>query len=183
MSEETAIKLDSLTGISEGVFINQTPGTWSLVSEETLPEGVIALSATQIDEATNESAPSDPASIEIDLTVGALVIDALPATTNTTPTITGVGDSGATVVVLIDATNSGIADTVLGPTVVQPNGTWSVTSLATLPEGVLRIVAYQTDAAGTVSPTTTSSIEIDTTPPRCTSHRCARCNERPDANN
>ena len=165
VTEGTAVKLDSLTGISERVNVAPTAGTWSLVSSVILPEGVIALSATQIDEATNESDPSDPASIEIDLTVGALVIDALPATTNTTPTITGVGDSGATVVVLIDATNSGIADTVLGPTVVQPNGTWSVTSLATLPQGVLRIVAYQTDAAGTVSPTTTSSIEIDTTPP------------------
>jgi hypothetical protein len=132
----------------------QADGTWSFVSAVTLTEGVIDLLATQIDEATNVSGDSDPASIEIDLTVGALVIDALGVTTNNLPTITGTGDPGATVVVLIDATNSGIANAILGPVVVAGDGSWAVTPPLPLVEGLLSIVAYQTDEAGTVSPLT-----------------------------
>ncbi|MYM39404.1 Ig-like domain-containing protein [Duganella qianjiadongensis] len=78
---------------------------------------------------------------------------------NTTPTITGTGESGATVR-LYDSDGS----TELGSANVS-GGNWSITS-STLSSGSHNLSAKQTDAAGNTSTASSNlSIEIDTTAP------------------
>ena len=134
-------------------------GTWSLVSTQPLLEGTVALSATQIDQVGNgPSVASAAASIEIDLTVDAPIIDPLPETNNKTPTISGVGEVNATVVVLVD-------NEVVGTSVVAGDGTWSVIPPSDLDEGELGVVAYQTDEAGNISAAASDFLTIDATAP------------------
>lgn len=80
-------------------------------------------------------------------------------TNNSMPTITGTGETGATVR-LYDSDGS----TVLGSTTVTA-GTWSITS-SILSSGSHNLSAKQTDAAGNTSTASANlSIEIDTTAP------------------
>ena len=83
------------------------------------------------------------------------------------PAITGTGENGATVVVLVDADGNGVADTVIGTPVVDGDGNWGFTPGIDLVEGVLGVVAYQIDLAGNMSDSTRgiSTVTIDLSPP------------------
>ncbi|MDR1450319.1 MAG: Ig-like domain-containing protein [Propionibacteriaceae bacterium] len=74
-----------------------------------------------------------------------------------TPEIRGTGEPGADLEVKVDGV-------VVGQTVVQPDGTWSVTPSQPLEDGAHRITATQADEVG-VSPEAVRNIVIDTTPP------------------
>ena len=139
-------------------------GNWSITSSATLPEGTIALSATQVDEAGTTSA-AFAASIKIDITANAPTIDVLAVTKNQLPPITGTGEVGATVTLLADTDADGTgADVQIGQTVVDGDGNWSITSSATLSEGTIALSATQTDEAGNTSAASAAaSIEIDLT--------------------
>ena len=135
--------------------------TWSITSSATLSEGTIALSATQTDEAGNTSAASAAASIEIDITANAPEINQSAVTNNQTPTITGIGEVGATVTLLADTDADGNgADVQIGQTVVDGDGNWSITSSETLPEDTIALSATQTDEAGNVSAASDCSVEL-----------------------
>ena len=150
-----------------GTDVVGADGTWSIVSSQALPDGPIDLSATQTDPAGNESSDGTQ-NITIDISVSAPAVD--PLVTNKLLldglAITGTGEIGATVVILIDEDGSGVADT-LTPTspVVDGDGNWSVAPGADLVEGVLGVVAYQIDEAGNISSLHTSTITIDRTAP------------------
>jgi hypothetical protein len=109
-----------------------------------------------------------PAAPTIDLTTasdaGASTTDNL--TSDTTPTVSGTGETGATVTVFADANSNGVVDggESLGTTTVS-GGTWSLTT-ANLGAGTYNLRALQTDAAGNASaPTAILAVTVDTTAP------------------
>ena len=78
---------------------------------------------------------------------------------DSTPTITGTGEPGATVTVSVDGTE--IADDVL----VDDDGNWSLPLTAPLGDGDHTATALQTDPAGNVSPEASSTFTVDTEVP------------------
>ena len=77
-------------------------------------------------------------------------------TNDTTPTITGTGEVGATVTVLADLATDpngvdGTPETTIGTDVVGADGTWSIVSSQALPEGTIALSATQMDPAGNES--------------------------------
>jgi len=81
------------------------------------------------------------------------------ATNDTTPTINGTAEPGATVTLYeTDST------TRLGSTTVDNTGNWSITS-ATLVTGAHTLAVKVTDTAGNVSTASTTTVTVDTTPP------------------
>ena len=103
--------------------------------------------------------------VEIDQNDLAPVVDALPTTNNATPDITGTGEEGATVVVLIDTNDDGVADEVLGSVTVGVDTTWTVTPAAALPDGTYPLVVYQVYPSGQVSQLVTAELNIDLVAP------------------
>ncbi|SDE74507.1 DUF4347 domain-containing protein [Rhodospira trueperi] len=111
---------------------------------------------------------NSPAAPTIDLTTasdtGASTTDNL--TNDTTPTVSGTGETGATVTVFADANSNGVVDggESLGTTTVS-GGTWSLTT-ASLGAGTHNLRALQTDAAGNASaPAAILAVTVDTTAP------------------
>ncbi len=80
-------------------------------------------------------------------------------TNNTTPTIAGTGEVGATIDVVIDGNQAGMA-------IVLGDGTWTFPITVALSDGSHTATATQTDGAGNISPVSNSfTITIDTTQP------------------
>ena len=143
----------------------------SVIPTATLPDGTTELSASQTDEAGNVS-ESTFSSITIDLSPPAApVIDALDPANSATPRITGTGDINATVTVLADLASDlngvdGTPETSIGTAIVQSDGTWSVVSTQTLPEGTTNLSATQVDSSGNESASSVvASIKVNTTSP------------------
>jgi large repetitive protein len=145
-------------------------GNWSTVSS-TLADGAHNLTATQSGTSGNVS----PASPVLALTIGStlpaiptLVLD--PAsdsgvkgddrTNIAKPVITGTAEGGTTVT-LTDA------GTVLGTTMADTGGTWSITAGTPLNEGANSLTATSTDAAGS-SASGSLTVTLDTTAPTVT---------------
>jgi uncharacterized repeat protein (TIGR02059 family) len=92
-------------------------------------------------------------------------------TNDTTPTLTGTGEVGATVTLFRDIDADGVLDTgeLLGTAVVGTGGTWTVTT-PVLAAGTHILKAYQTDVAGNKSVNSAAlSVAVETTPPTLTS--------------
>ena len=126
---------------------------------DSLPDGIIELSATQVDRAGNESIAPVVSEIEVDTSVAAPVFnqDSLELTNNNRPFIEGTGEPGATLTLRDDQDN----DLAL-PVEVESDGTWQVQPLLPLQDGVNALVAVQTDRAGNESGEGNGSITIDT---------------------
>jgi hypothetical protein len=152
-----------------GTGLADVGGNWSITST-TLSAGAHSLTARQTDLAGNLSAPTAGLVVTIDTTaLPPSVPDLLPEsdsgdfdadnlTRDTTPAFRGTGaEPGATVVLY--ETDGG---TVLGTSVADGSGRWSITSSA-LSEGSHTLRARQTDAAGNTSLFSASlGVTIDT---------------------
>ena len=131
-------------------------GAWS-VTTLAMASGLHTLTARQTDKAGNVSTASSGLVVAVDNTaLPPALLDLVAAsdtgvfntdnlTNDSTPTVTGTAEAGATVT-LFD-TN---ATTVLGSAVADAAGTWSVTT-AVLTNGAHTLTAKQTDQAGNVS--------------------------------
>lgn len=126
-----------------------------------LGEGAFTLYLKDTDAATNVGTDSEVGVIKDSVAPSAPVINALTSPTNdTTPTITGTGETGATVVV----TSS--VDGALAVTDVVAGGTWSITPLVALTEVSHSLTAVQTDAAGNASDASGAQVVVvDATAP------------------
>jgi len=136
-------------------------GTWTCTA--TFPQGTDKLVASQTDPAGNTSADSAPVTVTVDTVAPAAPVITSPTngeqTNNTTPTITGTGEPGATVTVS-DGTPT------ICTAVVQADKTWSCTPTSALPTGPNTITATQTDPAGNPSGSSDPvTFIIDTTAP------------------
>jgi ribosomal 50S subunit-recycling heat shock protein len=156
-----------------GTVIGTVPvdgsGNWTFTPNPPLGDGDHSLTAEVSDPAGNTSPPSTPITVVVDTTAPAgatdvtLVNDANQpingATNDTTPTITGKAEAGSTVTVRD-------GDTVIGSTVADGNGNWSVTPTQPLGEGSHNITTEVTDPAGNSSGVSAPiAVVIDTTAP------------------
>ncbi|MTH48529.1 type I secretion C-terminal target domain-containing protein, partial [Escherichia alba] len=143
-------------------------GSWSYQLTTPLATGDRTFSLTATDPAGNTSASSPDRVIRIDTqapTTPTLTVsdDNAPLasggqTNDTTPTLSGTGESGSIVTIL----NNGIA---IGTAVVE-NGAWRFTPQTPLGEGSYNFTVNARDAAGNTSPSSGEfGLTIDTTPP------------------
>lgn len=170
------------TGAEEGstVTVYDTDGTTVLCTDDTvgadgawsctpgpMTPGGHTITATSTDGAGNESAPSAPVRFTIDTSVAGDVVILTPAdgssTTDTTPTVSGTTEPGATVTV----TENGAP---ICTAVADSTGAWSCDSVPVM-LGSHTFTAIAEDAAGNVSPADTTTFTVvapnpgDTTPP------------------
>lgn len=139
----------------------QPDGTFSCTSTETLGEGSHTITASQVDLGGNPSTPDSITFVvdTVDPTGLVVVTPASAAQTNdTTPTISGTGEPGATVTVEE-------ASTTLCAAVVAPDGTWTCVPASPLGNGPHTISVVQTDAAGNSGTPVTRSFTVDAIAP------------------
>ncbi len=140
-------------------------GTWS-VTAATLPDGDYTVDVSQTDLAGNTASANGVYTID---TTSPLLTAALAVasdsgvaadgkTNDNTPTISGTGEAGASISVVIDGQTL--------TTTVAADGTWSVTP-TTLADGAYTAAVTETDAAGNSS-TASVPVEIDTSAPALT---------------
>ena len=155
------VSLYSLGTVLIGKAVVGADGTWSVVPAQALPDGSYTLSATLSDSAGNTSSASTALHLTIDTTPPAAPTDLRLAadgssTDDTTPTITGTGEAGATLVIHDGAES-------VGATTVGSDAAWSVTTTA-LATGEHSLTAIETDAAANVSQAS-DALTIDIVPP------------------
>ncbi|MDM3289158.1 Ig-like domain-containing protein [Citrobacter sp. Ce105] len=147
-------------------------GTWSFTPTTAINPDSYQVTITATDPAGNVSQPSTAVTLNIDITPPATptisaandnagtVLGDIPAngtTDDSTPTVRGTGESGS-IITLYNGT------TVIGTTTVV-NGLWSITPTTALPNGTYTLTAVATDAAGNPSGTSNSiSFTVNSTP-------------------
>ncbi|MFT2186378.1 Ig-like domain-containing protein [Pseudomonas putida] len=159
---------DGTTVIGAGVA--DISGDWTILSGPLIP-GSHTLTAKQTDAAGNVSAASSALTVVIDTSAAAPTAPVLSSASDSgvlgdnltniaTPTITGTAESNADIT-LYDT--DGI--TVLGTTVSDNNGNWSIVS-SPLSNGTHTLTVRQIDVAGNVSPASTSlALNVNNVPP------------------
>lgn len=138
-------------------------GNWSLTPGSPIADGTYDFTATAQDAVGNTSTSSGTTEITIDTTAPAAPSIASPtdgdATMDTSPTVEGTSEPGATVTVYVNGSPVGI-------TVADSNGDWSYTPSPALDEGQYEISASATDAAGNDGPSSPAvGLTIDQTAP------------------
>ncbi|EAW9075485.1 biofilm-associated protein BapA, partial [Salmonella enterica] len=148
-------------------------GSWTYPLTSNLSEGLNVLTATATDAAGNSSPTSGVFSVTLDTLPPAqpdapLISDNVApvignignngATNDTTPTFSGTGEIGSTIILY----NNGSE---IGRTTVGDNGSWNFTPAALTP-GTYIITVTETDVAGNISPPSASvTFAIDITAP------------------
>lgn len=148
-------------------------GSWTYPLTSNLSEGLNVLTATATDAAGNSSPTSGVFSVTLDTLPPAqpdapLISDNVApvignignngATNDTTPTFSGTGEIGSTIILY----NNGSE---IGRTTVGDNGSWNFTPAALTP-GTYIITVTETDVAGNISPPSASvTFAVDTTAP------------------
>ncbi|EAQ7719557.1 BapA prefix-like domain-containing protein [Salmonella enterica] len=148
-------------------------GSWTYPLTRNLSEGLNILTATATDAAGNSSPTSSVFSVTLDTQPPAqpdapLISDNVTpvignignngATNDATPTFSGTGEIGSTIILY----NNGSE---IGRTTVGDNGSWNFTPAALTPE-TYTITVTETDIAGNISPPSASvTFTLDTTAP------------------
>src|SRR5690606_29426313 len=151
-------------GESIGTTTVDPDGTWTIdvPDDRALSDGGHTVFANQVDPAGNLSGVSESVEFFVDATAAPPAIEVPTdgtSTNDSTPTISGVGEPGATVTV---TTASGMA---LGTAVVDDDGNWSLDSIE-LEDGTYTITASQVDAVGNTSePSAEVTFTVDTAAP------------------
>ena len=152
------------SAISLGPVTVQNDGTWSVTpAANQIPENNTVVTATDTDSTGHSSAavdrlaPNTPTSVALD----PLSDSGIPGdntTNDTTPTLTGSAEAGATITIQKNGLTVATA-------VADSTGHWSATTSA-LPSGSNALSIVATDKAGNTSVTPASiTIEMDTTAP------------------
>jgi LPXTG-motif cell wall-anchored protein len=155
----STVTVTDAEGTELGTATTNPQGDWTFASVE-LEDGTYTITAVASDEAGNDSDGSEPVTFTVDTEVPAAPVITGPddgsTITDTTPTITGTGEPGATVEVSIDGT-------VVGTAPVNTNGVWTIDSPDALAPGDHEASATQTDPAGNVSVADSVGFTIDQT--------------------
>ena len=157
-----------------GSVIVDDEGKWTYTPEKDLSEGEHNVEVIEEDPLANVGQPSDPIQIIVDTTPPARPdrVDAEDntgpitgqlkggdVTDETRPVFSGKGEPGDTVTIYD-------GDEVLGSTVIDDEGNWSLKPEKPLGEGDHSITVTQTDKAGNTSdPSEALEFEVDTTAP------------------
>ncbi|KQU16345.1 hypothetical protein ASG63_11170 [Methylobacterium sp. Leaf94] len=144
-----------------GTAVAGPNGVFSFTPAADLVQGSNVLTVTARDLAGNVSAPSAAVALTIDSLAPSVpvITTAAGLTPDTTPTITGTAEAGATVTI----SDNGI---VLGTAVADTNGVFSFTPGADLAQGANNFTVTARDLAGNVSvPSTAVALTIDSLAP------------------
>ncbi|WP_116343803.1 BapA/Bap/LapF family large adhesin [Enterobacter cloacae] len=144
-------------------------GEWSFVLP-TQADGLLNITVAGVDAAGNVSALSPVISVTLDTVApeipvisavdNSLLSNNVLYTNDGTPTLTGTGEPGTTVIVSVDGTPSGAQVT------VQSDGTWSWTADATLLDDTYVFTVASSDPAGNLSGSSAPlSVTVDTVAP------------------
>lgn len=144
-----------------GTVTADAGGDWSyrLTLAQALDDGEYELTATATDAAGNISSESDPVTIEVDTSAPAAPVVTSPAdeseTGDTTPTISGTSEAGASIDVFLNGS-------LVGTVAANGGGNWSYTlsGAQTLNDGEYTASARASDEAGNES---ALSAEVDFT--------------------
>ena len=162
-AEPNATVIVVIDGTPAGTADVDGTGDWTFPVGAPLPDGPHSVEAVAVDAAGNISPPSNEVNFTVDATAPVAPVITAPADGSTitvsTPTISGTGESGSTVTVIVDGTE-------LGTAVVDGAGDWTFPVPAPLPDGPHTVVAVAEDAAGNTSPPSNEvDFTIDTTAP------------------
>ncbi len=157
-AEAGASVIVTIDGAPQPPVIAAADGTWSITSP-TLDGGPHTVSVVATDAAGNAStAATTTFTVDIAAPAVALVAPLDGATLDdSTPTISGTAEAGASVVVTID-------DEPQPPVIAAADGTWSITS-PTLDDGSHTVSVIATDAVGNASAPVSASFTVDLTAP------------------
>jgi uncharacterized membrane protein YphA (DoxX/SURF4 family) len=140
-------------------------GTWSITvpGGGTLPDGSHTVQITQSDPAPSTVSSSSTNTLTVDTTPPALSPNDLGLTNDPTPTISGRGEIGATVVVTVNGKDYSTPVTDDG----SGQGVWSVTipDSNALADGSYPVKIVASDAAGNKTTSASQTIAIDATVP------------------
>ncbi len=148
-----------------GEVVVDINGNWTWRADEPLAQGTHGFTVVATDPAGNASVVSDTITVTVDsqapeIPTIASVNDTLAAgssTNDTTPTVTGTGENGTTVILYSNGVEVGRG--------LVTNGSWSITTPA-LNDGLTTLTVAALDAAGNVSGTGSDfALTIDTVPP------------------
>ena len=134
-------------------------GVWSCDPTTSLAEGPHAISVTATDAAGNVSTPATRAfTVDTVAPIAPVVTSPTPGDviSDTTPTVTGTGEPGATVSV-----RDGTAGPVICTAVVDASGNWSCTPTTPLTDSPHTLGVTQVDPSGNVSPVTNVPVTVD----------------------
>lgn len=134
-----------------------TDATYQIKPTEALTDGTYIMTV-RFRSNGNVSKHSNPLTITIDSSAATFSFTTGSILTNdTTPQLTGIGESGSTILLTVNGN--------VYTTNVIGSGTWALTISNTLSDGTYTTTAYQTDIGGTVSAPISNTIIIDSTPP------------------
>jgi len=147
-----------------GEVVVDLNGNWTWRSETPLAEGSHSFTVIATDAAGNASVVSDTITVTVDSQLPEIPlissVDGIAAggsTNDTTPTVTGTGENGTTVILYINGVEVGRG--------LVSNGNWSITTAA-LKDGATTLTVAAVDAAGNVSSAGSDfTFTIDTVPP------------------
>ncbi|RKG55806.1 BapA prefix-like domain-containing protein [Acinetobacter cumulans] len=160
--------------VDSGPATVDSNGNWSYIPSTTLLDGAYTVDATAKDAAGNPSTATDKG-LSVDTQAPTISINPLAPTNDTTPTVSGKTEAGATVNVEIkDATGKVVES---GPATVDSNGNWSYTPSTTLPDGAYTVDATAKDAAGNPATATDKGLAVDTQAPTISINPLAPTND------
>ena len=164
----------SSNGVPLGTALVNASGQWTLPVATDLPQNLNPLTAIATDTAGNVSPTSTAYPITVDTTAPAAPaitgvlddqgtitgnISSGGITNDARPTISGIGEPGATVSVYSNGA-------LLGTALVNASGQWTLPVTTNLPENLNTLTAIATDPAGNASPPSAAyPITVDTTAP------------------
>ncbi|QTD31476.1 Ig-like domain-containing protein [Pseudomonas fluorescens] len=157
------------------VKADETTGIWSFTPNSALSAGPHSISVTAVDAAGNVSpptsafdffvvsggAPNVPAILGVTDDVGSIVGNVAKdtgVTDDLRPDVNGTGEPGTVISLYIN-------DVFAGSATVLADGTWTITPIIDLTEGLNSITAKATNAAGNESETGSYDITLDTSAP------------------
>ena len=168
-SGETTLATNTIaSGTAFTADIALAEGVHHVGAFQTDPAGNVSTGATRLDITVDATAPSAPSGLDLATADDTGSSNADDVTSNTSGlTISGSGETGATVTLFDDANNNGaqdIGEAALATTTIASGTTFSAD--ITLVEGVHHVGAFQTDPAGNVSSGAARlDVTVDTTAP------------------
>ena len=152
-----------IDGSSQGTATADSGGNWSFTPSTPLADGSHTVRAKSKDPAGNDSIDSNTNTFTVDATPPASPTVITPPngsiTSNDTPSISGTGEAGSRVTILVDGSS-------IGDTTVSGMDAWLFSSYQALAQGPHTVYAYATDAYNNQSGNSSvNTFTVDTIPP------------------
>ncbi|MCB9599259.1 MAG: hypothetical protein H6720_02710 [Sandaracinus sp.] len=140
-------------GMMLGIATVGMDGTWTIDVTTALADGTHSVAATSRDAAGNMASDTSSFTVDLSTTVDITSPAIGERVMTATPTISGTGEPGASVVVSVDGTE-------IGTVTVAGDGTWSIDVTSALAEGTHTVEATATDTLGNMA-AAGASFEVD----------------------